>query len=319
MLRLKVGLCPSLTHSTYNKLVSLNICTVTQFLSHDIDQLSAKSDISLRDLVSIRRYVIAQHSCPPIDALQLYHNIVASVCILSTGCSDLDSLLDGGVYSGELTEIRGNRGKTQICMNIAASVTTGMSKDVTYFDSGGNFNLFRFTKLVEASPMNDDEETTLKRVTHITIFDVFDFFRKLEQLRCAMLGETEGITLKLVIVDCMSELFLQYTAGLKNDSYCGYVMQAMRMLKSLAADFCIAVIITNNTCDERLSQICTTMVNTSLQVQMVEPGLNSDACAVNSNVMSVEMIRSNRVVSGICTKVLVNDSGLQSATGCLNS
>jgi len=67
----------------------------------------------------IRRVLLAQYSAFPSNGLALYRELLNTGSVLPSGCSDLDEILDGGVYTGEVTEIVGISvsGKTQVCIS----------------------------------------------------------------------------------------------------------------------------------------------------------------------------------------------------------
>ena len=64
----------------------------------------------------IRRVLLAQYSAFPINGLTLYKEALSSCSVLPSGCSNLDAILDGGIYTGEIIEIVGTSvsGKTQV-------------------------------------------------------------------------------------------------------------------------------------------------------------------------------------------------------------
>ena len=65
-----------------------------------------------------------------------------SAAILKTGVSDLDRLLSGGLYTGEVTEFCGQSlsGKTRICLHVVAE-TARAGKNVLYLDSSSGLSV----------------------------------------------------------------------------------------------------------------------------------------------------------------------------------
>jgi len=116
MLHLEIGSCYQLTQDVHSKLQALGILSAVQFIVHDLEELAVKSRVSFRDLLAVRRYLLAKHACVPINGSQLYESVLASTAILSTGNERLNDLLDGGLYTGEITELSGPTavGKTQV-------------------------------------------------------------------------------------------------------------------------------------------------------------------------------------------------------------
>ena len=70
----------------------------------------------LQKVLSIRRLLLAQYSAFPVNGLVLYKKTLEACAVLSTGCSNIDALLDDGIYTSEVTEIVGVSvsGKTQV-------------------------------------------------------------------------------------------------------------------------------------------------------------------------------------------------------------
>ena len=75
--------------------------------------------VNLQKVLSIRRVLLAQYSSFPVNGLALYKETLTICAALPTGCSELDNLLNDGVYTGEVTEIVGVSvsGKTQVIEN----------------------------------------------------------------------------------------------------------------------------------------------------------------------------------------------------------
>ncbi|MHA1556391.1 MAG: hypothetical protein ACTSPM_05580 [Candidatus Heimdallarchaeota archaeon] len=73
---------------------------------------------------------------------------------ISTGSNNLDELLGGGIYTGEITEISGEfaTGKTQICFQLSVNVQLpaiqgGLEGSVYYIDTEGTFSSTRVAQI----------------------------------------------------------------------------------------------------------------------------------------------------------------------------
>ncbi|XP_028415205.1 DNA repair protein RAD51 homolog 4-like [Dendronephthya gigantea] len=78
-----------------------------------------------------------------------YKQCLSSLDVIPTGCSNLDNILGGGLYSGKLTEIYGlpGVGKTQSCLSIACHVAGTHQKNVVYIDCDASFSAQRIHEI----------------------------------------------------------------------------------------------------------------------------------------------------------------------------
>lgn len=326
MFKLEIGLCPALTPTTHQQLISVEVQTILQFLAQDLDQLSMKTRIAFRDLLSIKRFLIAQHSCTLVSGLQLYENILSSICILPTGCSALDELLEGGIYTGEITELQGTTGcgKTQICLSVVKTVASELKKNIIYFDSGGQFSATRIVQMMTAAGMEVDEQhDALKRINIIKVFDVFDLFAELEKTRSELYSCTNGFykSLKLIVFDCLTSLIAPLLGGLQ--TVCnGFVVQLSRAIKSISVDFALGVLLTGNIVGvehagkamQNFCRVWCQTANTRLEILYT---LNyskielSSVHAATRHKRMVKLVKSSRQANGTTVQITVNDSGLE--------
>lgn len=84
---------------------------------------------------------------------------------ISTGCSDLDALLGGGIESMAITEVFGEfrSGKTQLCHTIAVTAQLDGSR-VAYLDTEGTFRPEKIGPIAERYKL--DPTTTLSRIAY---------------------------------------------------------------------------------------------------------------------------------------------------------
>ncbi|MFO7991741.1 MAG: DNA repair and recombination protein RadB [Thermoplasmata archaeon] len=126
---------------------------------------------------------------------------------LSTGCSALDSLLQGGIEYGTITEIfgGGGTGKTNLCLQLARNVTLN-GKKVIYIDTEG-VSMERLNQI-----SGDQSEKVLK---NLLLFRVHSFKEQEQVLEQAeKLVFTKNMDVGLVIVDSMT---IFYRALLNSD------------------------------------------------------------------------------------------------------
>ena len=87
---------------------------------------------------------------------------------ISTGSSDLDALLGGGISKGKVTEIYGESGsgKTQLCFQLCVNSLLDSSdkNDIVYVDTIGTF---RPERIIEMSGENRKKDYLLKHILSI--------------------------------------------------------------------------------------------------------------------------------------------------------
>lgn len=245
--------CGSLKSDQLDVLRSNGIKTVADFISCDVESLAQKTSIPAKEISSIQSIVIAQLAAFPLNGKDYYNGLMTRFSIFSTGCKNLDELLDGGLYTGDVTEIVGaaGTGKSQICMNITLSTSMEAKKYVIYIDTGGSFCGERIKQLLEGCKASlDDEEIhkILSRISVIQAFDIFSMLEALESVRQRLVSEIEDektLQLRLVIVDCLAAVVSPVLGGQQIHGH-SLMVNLSRILKSLAVEHSLAVVITNN-------------------------------------------------------------------------
>jgi len=257
---LKIGLCQALTQDVRDALASSGVRNVDEFIAADLESLTKACNVPYKDLVSIRRVLLAQFSAFPVNGNQLYEEVLTSTSILNTGCAAIDALLDGGLYSGEVTEITGASaaGKTQFCMSTCLSVAHKIQASVMYVDTSGGFDIDRLHGIMAAMDMdNSVAERVTDRIQCQRVFDMFeliDFMEKLtvKQTHVNAASSTEQ-KLKLLVVDSIPAVVLPLLGGNQQHGF-GLVQQLASCLKNFAQDFSCAVLVTNNVVQHHGSQ-----------------------------------------------------------------
>ncbi|KAH9513953.1 DNA repair protein rad51d [Bulinus truncatus] len=251
---LRAGLCTALTVDAAEKLKACGIKTVIDFITRDIEVLSQETLIPYKDLCSIQKVLLAEYSAFPMLASSLYDKAISSLMILSTSCQSLDELLDGGLYTGELTELAGDTitGKTRICMWCAAVTVLVGNHSVVYIDTSSSFCaeylMDVMSKRIGTEHKVSDEllEQKLQKIKYVQIFDIYDIFTILDTIITDLSNQTPVSypDLKLVVVDSLASLIYPMMSG--NIGFCqGLICQLGLKLKQLATHFSLAVLVTN--------------------------------------------------------------------------
>ncbi|NXA03752.1 RA51D protein, partial [Sapayoa aenigma] len=253
MVVLRAGLCPGLTEEMIQLLRANGIRTVVDFVSSDLEDTAQKSSLSYKALVAVRRVLLAQFSAFPANGADLYEELKSSTAILPTGSPSLDQLLDSGLYTGEVTELMGapGSGKTQVCLGIAASVSLSLKQQVVFLDSTAGFTASRLYQMLRAQTEDEEEqasfpELALQRIQVVRVFDIYEMLSALQELRNRLSQQVLSSTgpLKIVVVDSVSAVIYPLLGGRQSEGL-AIMMQLSRELKTLAREFSLAVVVTN--------------------------------------------------------------------------
>ncbi|XP_072040998.1 DNA repair protein RAD51 homolog 4-like [Amphiura filiformis] len=252
MTLLRVGLCPALSTDVLESLNKASIKTVLDFVCSDLEKLSQVCSVSYKVLVSIRRLLLAQYSSYPVNGTDLYNDVMSVVAILPTGCSSLDELLDGGLYTSEVLEIAGGSGvgKTQLCTSIAASIAVSSEQNVNvlYIDTSGGFSCQRLQDMMVARNIPEKAMiAAFQRIQCTKVFDLFEVIQLLENTKHSIDSGSDTFysALKVVVLDSVTAIVAPVIGGQQTEGH-AMMMHLGRALKGLAAEYSIAVLLTNN-------------------------------------------------------------------------
>ncbi|NWH25243.1 RA51D protein, partial [Grus americana] len=248
MVVLRAGLCPGLTEEMIQLLRANDIRTVVDFVSSDLEDVAQKCSLSYKVLVAVRRVLLAQFSAFPANGADLYEELKSSTAILPTGSPSLDQLLDSGLYTGEVTELMGapGSGKTQVCLGIAGSVSLGLKQHVLFLDSTGGFTASRLYQMLRAQAEDEEEQAALQRIQVVRVFDVYEMLSALQELRDRLSQQVVSSAgpFKIVVIDSVSAVIYPLLGGKQSEGL-AIMMQLARELKTLAREFSLAVVVTN--------------------------------------------------------------------------
>ncbi|NXW31556.1 RA51D protein, partial [Phaetusa simplex] len=252
MVVLRAGLCPGLSEEMIQLLRANGIRTVVDFVSSDLEDVAQKCSLSYKALVAVRRVLLAQFSAFPTNGADLYEELKSSTAILPTGSPSLDQLLDSGLYTGEMMELMGapGSGKTQVCLGIAASVSLGLKQHVLFLDSTGGFTASRLYQMLRAQVQAEEEQASspgaLQRIQVVRVFNIYEMLSALQELRDHLSQQVVSSTgpLKMVVIDSVSAVIYPLLGGKQSEGL-AVMMQLARELKTLAREFSLAVVVTN--------------------------------------------------------------------------
>lgn len=176
-----------------------------------------------------------------------YHAKRAEVCYISTGSSELDKLLHGGIESGSITEIFGEfrSGKTQLCHTLAVTCQLpiengGAGGKCMYIDTEGTFRTERLRPIAERLGLNP--ETVMDNISYARAYNS-DHQNNLLIHASAMMSEERYAVL---IVDSATALYrTDYSGRGELGARQLHLARFLRCLTNLAETFKVAVVISN--------------------------------------------------------------------------
>eukprot|EP00045_Choanoeca_perplexa_P002415 m.24397 g.24397 ORF g.24397 m.24397 type:complete len:335 (-) comp11505_c0_seq1:47-1051(-) len=176
-----------------------------------------------------------------------YHQRRQDLINLTTGSKELDTLLQGGIETGSVTEIYGEfrTGKTQLCHTLAVTCQLpidngGGEGKCLYIDTEGTFRPERLLAVAERYGLTGED--VLDNVAYARAFNS-DHQIQLLQQAAAMMSESRYA---LLIVDSATALFrTDYSGRGELAARQMALAQFLRTLQRLSDEFGVGVIITN--------------------------------------------------------------------------
>jgi len=176
-----------------------------------------------------------------------YHEERKSLIYITTGSTELDKLLGGGLETGALTELFGEfrTGKTQLCHTFAVTsqmptANGGAEGKVIYIDTEGTFRPDRILSI--AARFGLDPQATLDNIAYARAYNS-DQQHQLLIHAAALMAENR---FALLIVDSATNLYRTDFIGRGElAARQNHLGKFLRNIQRLADEFGIAVLITN--------------------------------------------------------------------------
>lgn len=170
-----------------------------------------------------------------------------SIVHLSTGSSELDKLLDGGIETGSITEVFGEfrTGKTQLCHTLCVTcqqsvLSGGAEGKAIYIDTEGSFRPERLQAIAERFGL--DPDLALENVAYARAQNSEHQMELLKTAAAIMAQDRYA----LLVVDSATALFrTDYTGRGELSERQQQMGQFCRQLTRLAEEFGVSVFITN--------------------------------------------------------------------------
>jgi len=166
---------------------------------------------------------------------------------ITTGCKELDKMLEGGFETGSITEIFGEfrTGKTQICHQLCVTCQLkveegGGEGKALYIDTEGTFRPERLVAIAERYGLNPDD--VLDNVAYARAYNS-DHQSKLLIQASAMMSETR---FSLLVIDSATALYrTDYSGRGELSARQMHLARFLRSIARLADEYGVAVVITN--------------------------------------------------------------------------
>ena len=176
-----------------------------------------------------------------------YHLRRSDIVQLTTGSSELDKLLSGGIETGSITEMFGEfrTGKTQLCHTLAVTCQLpidmgGGEGKCLYIDTEGTFRPERMLAVADRYKMSGTD--VLENIAYARAYNTDHQFQLLVQAS-AMMSESRYA---LLVVDSATSLYrTDYSGRGELSARQMHLARFLRALQRMADEFGIAVVITN--------------------------------------------------------------------------
>jgi len=236
-----------LSQAQIDALVARHIKTVDDLLCVNAHRWPDTSAFPRALLEALQQRVLSDvwQGSKSLTALELFDTAPQPI---DTQNPKLNQLLGGGLFPGEVLELVGasGKGKTQLCLHVAFHVAS-RGEDVFVLDTCSSFDVQRGHALM-SKPTDAPGEMKLARqeaMSHVhvqPVFDVFDLLAKLELVRQRCAGSV-GPHPRLLIIDALGSVM---SPIMRNGRGFALIAETERAVKSIAADFNVAVVTTNS-------------------------------------------------------------------------
>jgi len=217
--------------------------SIAHATSRKLQDVKGISEAKVNKLKDIVNGLVPMQFKTAADAMEDRKSLVT----LTTGSTELDKLLEGGIETGSITEIFGEfrTGKTQLCHTLCItsqlSITeSGGEGKAIYVDTEGSFRPKRLEQIAERFGM--DPAVALENVAYAR---AHNSEHQMELLKTAAAIMSQD-RYSLMVVDSATALYRTDYSGRGELSERQMQMaQFLRQLTRIAEEFGVAVVITN--------------------------------------------------------------------------
>jgi len=235
-----------ITLEMLDKLYSEGFTSIESLCWLTVEELAEKLDIKEEIAKLIIDEALSCMDNTPLSAVELLESENKKQKI-STGSDELNELLGGGIFTGEITEVSGEfaSGKTQLCFHLSINVQKpykegGLDGSVYYVDTEGTFSSTRIAQIADSNGL--DPKKFLKNIAVTRTYNS-------DHLMFIIMNAEKLIkerNVKLFIIDSIASHFrAEYIGEEKLVSRQQAVMRLAETLKHLIEKFELAIVVTN--------------------------------------------------------------------------
>lgn len=226
-------------------MVIQNRATLEYIVSCDLKYLQEITNLSLevlRSVKSIAAEEIVRNKILTADQVPAWKRI-------STGCQNIDNILNGGIPVNGIIELYGcsGVGKTQLCLQLALQIQMNEQKDVVFISTEDVFPSKRLNQLAKA--FNEKYSINFNFEEHIYLEHIADPIQLQNCLITQLPYFLAPRNIGLLIIDSIAGLFRS------ENEKCDYVTRSQefknisKTLNSLQDQYNLAVVVVNQIAD----------------------------------------------------------------------
>lgn len=245
MAKLCTSMCSVLTKAAIGNLNQRKIYTVVDVLQEDPKKLASISKLDFRDIVMLRQTLVMNYSPLPRQGLNLYTDLISNCSFIPTGIDNLDSLLSGGLLTGNVFELCGlcGSGKSQLYLTLVTNIALKTSKVVHYIDTKFDFSGQRVHSILEAKECNEEIiGNTMEKILVTRVHSFSGLYSFLYHLKNQLVREPGSF--RVVFVESLPAIFLQYMGHQKSDGL-GLLNCLASLLKYIAHEHHVCIMLVN--------------------------------------------------------------------------
>ena len=200
VMKLSEDIHPLLDKRCVTLLSQFNIRTLSQLVAAKPEKLSSILGRSYTVVCKLRKDLLAEFASFPVLGLEDYQSKLEREASISTGNSNLDKMLGGGLRGGTVYEVYGypGTGKTQLCLTAACNSLI-RNGTVIVIDTKGDFCADRFIEILSSRSScgaNSSLNDRLKICSARTAGSLLESVQVIDQM--------EGQDVSLLVVDNIS-------------------------------------------------------------------------------------------------------------------
>ncbi|XP_050310743.1 DNA repair protein RAD51 homolog 4-like [Anthonomus grandis grandis] len=229
-----------LTENILDLLKKKEIYSVLDFLKVDNNSLTKYCPLTYPEVIELKRFLSKKFSAPPIKALSLYQKILKKSALISTYIPELDTLLQGGLFTGTIYELSGyaDSEKTELTLTMIQNLIIN-GKKVYFLDPKKDFSAMNMrARLLKT----EEEEKSLILLKNILLLQISDKYELISALFSIKDEIKAGLDIRIIIIHSISTIFLNSMDYSENNNILNHMANVLRYI---ALELNTVVIVTN--------------------------------------------------------------------------